>query len=141
MLAGMDEKRMDVSRCRATLQTLQAQQYAEREKRRQAARDAVRAAAARVFPRYAAVQRAYLFGSATRPGALRRTSDIDIAIEGAVDAQTYFAVWRALELALENWHIDVVELKPDVWFAARVREQGEVIYERPDSDFESGHHG
>ena len=41
-----------------------------------------------------------------RPGALRSTSDIDIAIEGALDAQTYFAVWRALELALENWHID-----------------------------------
>lgn len=137
----MNEVRMDVSACRAALQARQAQQYAQREKRRQAARDSVRAAAASVFPRYPAVRRAYLFGSAVRPGALRMTSDVDIAIEGVLDAETYFAVWRALEMMVGEWPLDVVELWKDLRFASRVREHGELIYERPDSDFESGYRG
>ena len=137
----MNEVRIDVSACRAALQARQARQYAEREKRRQAARDSVRAAAASVFPRYPAVRRAYLFGSAVRPGALRMTSDVDIAIEGVLDAETYFAVWRALEMAAEEWNIEVIELGTDLRFASRVREQGELIYERPDSDIESGYRG
>lgn len=136
-----NDARIDVSACLAALRARQTRQYIEREKRRQAARDAMFAAAASVFPQFPAIRRAYLFGSATRPGALRATSDIDVAIEGDLDAETYFAVWRALELGLEGWQIDVVELKPDLWFAARVREEGELIYEHPNSDSESGHRG
>ena len=137
----MNDVQMDVSACRVALQARQAQQYAKREKRRQAALDSVRAAAASVFPRFPAVRRAYLFGSAVRSGALRATSDVDIAIEGVLDAETYFAVWRALEMAVEEWPLDVVELSADLRFASRVREQGELIYEHPDSDIESGYRG
>ena len=133
--------RMDVSVCRATLQARQAAQYAKREERRQAARDSVIAAAASIFPHFPAVRRAYLFGSAVRPGALRATSDIDIALEGALEAETYFAVWRALEMQVKEWNLDIVELQKDLQFAARVREQGELIYERPDSDIEGGYRG
>lgn len=127
----------DVSACRAALRARQAQQYAEREKRREAALAAVRAAADHVFSHFPTVRRAYLFGSILRPGALRRTSDVDIAVEGELDAETYFAVWRELERSAEGWDIEMVELDPGVRFAARVREQGEMIYERADSDAES----
>lgn len=129
----------DVPACRVALQARQAEQYAECEERRQAALTTVRAAAKRALTHFPAVQRAYLFGSVLRQGALRRTSDVDIAIEGRLDAETYFAVWRELERLAEGWDIEVVELKPEVRFAARVREQGELIYERADSDIESGH--
>jgi predicted nucleotidyltransferase len=132
-----NEMLFDVSACRATLQARLAQQYAAREKRRQAARAAARAAANRVLPHFPAVQRAYLFGSVLRPGALRLTSDVDIAIEGQLDAETYFSVWRELERSAPGWEIKVLELGPDVRFAACVRQEGEVIYERSDSDTES----
>ena len=52
--------RADVTACRDALQACQEQQYAGREKRRQAVLDSVRAAAASVFPRYPAGRRAYL---------------------------------------------------------------------------------
>lgn len=52
--------RADVTACRDALQACQEQQYAGREKRRQAVLDSVRAAAASVFPRYTAGRRAYL---------------------------------------------------------------------------------
>jgi len=74
-----------------------------------------------------------------RPGALRSTSDIDLAVEGRLSAGEYFALWRELERAAVGWPIDLVELDRDLRFAARVREQGELIYGHPDSDAESGH--
>lgn len=130
---------IDIAACRATLQMRQQQQFRARERRRLAALQTLRAAGKRVLPAFPTVQRAYLFGSVLRPGALRATSDVDIAIEGTLDAETYFALWRALEMAAEGWDIEVVELGDDVRFAARVREQGELIFERPDSALESGH--
>jgi len=130
---------IDIAACRATLQTRQQQQFRARERRRLAALQALRTAGKRVLPAFPAVQRAYLFGSVLRPGAMRATSDVDIAIEGTLDAETYFAVWRALEMAAEGWDVELVELGDDLRFAPRVREQGELIYERTDSAIESGH--
>jgi len=131
----------DVAACRAHLQARQRQQFQVREQRRQAALHAVRAAARSVLPHFPRVQRAYLFGSALRPGAMCATSDVDVAVEGELNAEDYFALWRELERVAAGWLIDVVELNRNVHFAARVREQGELIYERSDSNLEGGYHG
>ncbi len=129
----------DLAASRAYLKSRQEKEYQIRERRRQAALAAVRAAVQRVLPRFPAVQRAYVFGSVLRPGAMRATSDIDIALDGELDAETYFSLWRELETAAEGWQIEVIELEPDLYFAARVRERGELVYERADSNVESGH--
>jgi len=131
----------DVAACRAHLQAQQERQYQAREQRRQAALKALREAARSVLPRFPGVRRAYLFGSVLRPGVLRSTSDIDVAIEGTLSAEEYFALWRELERAAAGWPVDLVELDRDLRFAAHVRERGELVYGRPDSDTESRHCG
>ena len=121
-MSSNSERTFDVAACRAHLQARQERQYQAREQRRQAALKALREAARSVLPRFTGVRRAYLFGSVLRPGALRSTSDIDVAIEGRLDAQEYFALWRELERAAPDWLIDLVELDRDLRFAALVRE-------------------
>ena len=98
-----------------------------------------RCAVRALLPRFPGVQRAYLFGSVLHPGGWRATSDVDIAIEGKLDAREYLALWRELERAAPDWLIDLVELGQDLRFAERVRERGELIYGDSDSDVESGH--
>jgi predicted nucleotidyltransferase len=80
------------------------------------------------LPRFPDVQRVFLFGSVLHPGRLRSTSDVDVAIEGKLDAQEYFTLWRELERAAPGWLIDLVELGRDLHFAALARERGELIY-------------
>lgn len=126
----------DLAASRAYLAARQAQRDQAREQRRQAALADVRAAVQCVLPRFPTIRRAYLFGSVLRPSAMRATSDIDIALEGELDAATYFAAWRELERAAGGWQIEVVELGPDLRFAASVRERGEIVYERTDPDTE-----
>jgi predicted nucleotidyltransferase len=130
----------DVATCRAHLRTRQERQHQAREQQRRAVLQALCAAVRSIFPRFPSVQRAYLFGTVLRPGALRSTSDIDIAVEGRLNAEDYFALWRELERAVGGWPIDLVELDRGVHFADRVRELGMLIYERPDSISESRHY-
>ncbi len=137
---GRGEITFDIAACRAHLRARQEREHQAREQRRQAAREALRTAARSVLPRFPGVRRAFLFGSVLRPGGLRSTSDIDIAIEGKLEAQEYFALWRELERAAPGWLIDLVELD-NLRFAALVRERGELIYGHPDSNAESGHQG
>ena len=70
---------------------------------------------------------------------MRSTSDVDLALEGDLTAEDYFALWRELERAAEGWSLDLAELDRDLHFAGRVREGGELIYERPNPDPESGY--
>ena len=98
----------DVAACRAHLRTRQEQEYRVRETRRQAALQSVCVAARSVLPRFPRVRRAYLFGSVLRPGSMRSTSDVDVAIEGGLTAEEYFALWRELESAATGWLIDLV---------------------------------
>jgi predicted nucleotidyltransferase len=134
----------DVATCRAYLRARQEQQVQVREQRRQAALQAVRAAARSVLPRFPGVRRAYLFGSVLRPGAMRSASYVDLAVEGNLNAEDYFALWRELERATGGWPVDLVELDRELRFAAHVRERGELVYactersrsERSDSDVE-----
>ena len=137
-MSSVHQATFDVTTCRANLQARQEREYQAREKRRQAALEAVRGALCTVLPRFPGVRRAYLFGSVLRPGGMRPTSDVDVAIEGRLGAEDYFALWRELERAAAGWLIEVVELERDLRFTDRVREEGAIIYERSDSDVEGG---
>lgn len=132
---------IDLFASRAYLESRHRQAYQAAEQRRQAALQAIRTAARTVFPRFPGVRRAYVFGSALRPGAMRAASDIDVAVEGDLRAEEYFALWRELENAAGNWTVDLLELDREVRFAERVCAEGMPIYERPDPDAESGDHG
>jgi predicted nucleotidyltransferase len=140
-MSSRSEAVFDVAACRTHLQARQEQQFRAREERRLAALKTLRVAAHSVLPRFPRVRRAYLFGSVLRPGALRSTSDVDVAFEGDLNAEEYFALWRALERAAPDWVIDLVDLSRDVRFADLIRERGELVYGRPDSDAESEHPG
>ena len=140
-MGSASEVVFDIAACRAYLYARQEQQFRAREERRVAALKALRVAAHSVLPRFPGVRRAYLFGSVLRPGALHSTSDVDVAIEGELNAKEYFALWRELEQAAPDWLIDLVDLSRDVRFADRVREQGELIYGYPDSDAKSRYSG
>ena len=125
--------------CFTYLRIRQERRQRRRERERQALLDTVRTATRTILPNFVDVRRAYLFGSVLRPEVMHLTSDIDIAIEGRLSAEDYFALWRQLEDTLIGWPIELVELDRDLHFAARVRETGVLFYERPDSDTESGH--
>ncbi len=101
--------------------------FQTQEKRRQRARQAVSEAIGRVLPRYPTVQRAYLFGSVTRPGAFKPGSDIDVGIEGA-NMALCFDIWRDVEKAIPEWPLDVRPLDGDDLFAERIRRKGELVY-------------
>ncbi len=102
------------------------------ERLRQRALQAVEERVPCVIARSSSVQRAYLFGSLTRPGAFHEASDIDIAVEG-ITAQEYFALWRALEQALPDWEVDLRDITSPSHFSDLIRKTGVLIYERADS--------
>lgn len=130
--------KVDIAACKAYIQTRQRQRDMEREALRQQAMQAVRVAVPAVLATFPQVQRAYVFGSVVRSGAtLRSDSDIDIAVEGDLSAEVYFALWKELERAISSWTVEVVEIGKELRFAERVRRSGEIIYERSDSDSES----
>ncbi len=113
-------------------QRLQARCQAA-EARRSRAKKAVSRAIAALMPGYPAVKRVYLFGSIVKPGRFNETtSDIDIGIEGATMALC-FDIWRDLEQALPDWAMDVRPLPPQDPFTERIRQKGELVYERQDT--------
>jgi predicted nucleotidyltransferase len=127
----------DIAACHERLRARQTYQYQTREQQRLAVLQGLRDAAQAVFSRFPHIQRADLFGSVLRPGALRVTSDIDIAVEGRLTAEDYFALWRAWEGVVGYRSIDLLELGRDIHFADRIRDQGLLIYEHADSEAES----
>ncbi len=133
----MTRSGVDLEACRAYLKARQQRAVQRQEALQQQVSQAVRAAAAAILPRFPNVRRAYLFGSVLH--GLRTTSDVDVAVEGELTAEEYFALWRELDRAVPGWLIDLVELERDLRFADRVRMEGELIYERSDPDAESRH--
>lgn len=117
---------------RQTFQERLQRDLETREVQRQKARQAVISKAPAILKEYPSVQRAYLFGSAARPGNFYPNSDIDIALEGTT-ATEYFAVWRNLEQALPDWTVDVREINDASSFADLIRRTGVLIYERTSS--------
>jgi len=123
---------VDLDTCRAAFRARQQKLRAERESRRLDALEAVRQAILACAPGYSSVRRIYLFGSVARPGAFRRDSDVDVAVEGIGTAE-YFDLWRDLERAAPEWTIDLRDITRPSLFAERVRATGHLIYERNDA--------
>ena len=67
------------------------------------------------------IERAYLFGSLTRPDHFTGRSDIDIAVE-KLAPDDFFQAMAALSETLER-EVDLVELSK-CQFAPRIRDQG-----------------
>jgi predicted nucleotidyltransferase len=98
----------------------------ERENRRQAQLEEVRAAIQAIAPTYPQIEAVYLFGSIVQPGRFGRDSDIDVALvcdEVAVESR----FWRALEESMQ-WQVDVRPLTGAV--ATAVALYGEQVYAR-----------
>ncbi len=125
----MSEFVPDLAACRASFSARTRRARQAREARRQQAAGAARAAAVVVLPRFPAVRRAYLFGSTIRADSPRSPADVDVAIEGDLSAEGFFALWRALEEAMAPWPVDLLDLSAETPFAARVRQCGEVLYD------------
>jgi len=107
-------------------QRKEKERFEERERLRRERLDAIRAAIARLAPRFPSVRRVALFGSILRPGRFTAGSDIDVAVE-CEDLEQESRLWRALEEALE-WNVDV---RPHEGPLVRAVEQaGEWVYER-----------
>jgi predicted nucleotidyltransferase len=103
------------------------------EARRKRALAVMQHALPRAGSQVATVRRLYLFGSVLIPGAFRSHSDVDVGVEGALSADEFFSLWRAIEDAAPGWEVDLVELDHSrVHFADRVRTEGMLVYEAGD---------
>ena len=74
--------------------------------------------------------RIWQWGSLLDERRFREISDIDIAIEGITDAQTFFALYGdALQLSM--FSLDIVQMeKIEPEFALAIRNKGKIVYER-----------
>jgi len=78
----------------------------------------------------AAPTRIYQWGSLLRPESFREYSDIDIALEGVLDAETFFRILAEAE-RLTKFPLDIVQLeKIEPEFADDIRQRGTLVYER-----------
>ena len=69
------------------------------------------------------------WGSLLHPEQFDTHSDIDIALEGISDAETYFALLGDA-MALTRFHLDIVQLeKIEPEFAELILLKGKIIYE------------
>jgi len=107
----------------------QQQRFEAAENRRLQAKQAAHKAIHNILVHYPSIRRVYLFGSVLTPGAFKDSSDIDVGIEGA-DMALCFDIWRDLEQAAPTWRFDVRPLEPEDPFSKRVRQRGELIYDR-----------
>lgn len=119
----------EIARYRRSFQQRAESQLAAREKQREQAKQAARNAITTVMSGYPMVQRVYLFGSVVQPGAFRNNSDIDVGVEGA-DMALCLDIWRDLEKETSGWQFDVRPLESEESFSDRIRQKGELVYER-----------
>ncbi len=74
-------------------------------------------------------RRIYQWGSLLRPGAFKPYSDIDIAVEGVIDPERFFALLGRAQ-ALTRFPLDVVQIEkiaPE--YADDIRGHGRLVYE------------
>ncbi len=130
---------VDYEASRRYHQQREQRRRAEQEAERQQWLDRTRAAIREIAPRHPTIERVYLFGSLMQPGRFRSTnerwgSDIDVAIEGPIEAETPFA--SELEFALKRF-VDVRPFVPPIIQA--IEQYGEQIYERKTVSSEAQH--
>jgi predicted nucleotidyltransferase len=118
-----------INKYRQTFKKRKQQQFEAAENRRLTAKQAAHKAVHNITIRYPSIRRIYLFGSVITPGAFRDSSDIDVGVEGA-DMALCFDIWRDLEQAAQPWPFDVRPLEAEDPFSERVRQRGELIYDR-----------
>jgi uncharacterized protein len=97
---------------------------AQRRQRNEQSRQAILAALMDWLTVHAAefgIERAYIFGSLSRPGRFTERSDVDLAIE-SMRADRFFEAISTLSEALGR-DVDLVELEK-CHFGDRIREQG-----------------
>jgi predicted nucleotidyltransferase len=75
-------------------------------------------------------QRVYQWGSLLHPERFDENSDIDFAVEGITDAETFFRLLGDA-MKLTQYPIDIVQIeKIEVEFADAIRQSGKIVYER-----------
>ena len=75
-------------------------------------------------------RRIYQWGSLVRPGAFKSYSDIDIAVEGVIDPERFFALLGQAQ-ALTRFPLDIVQIdKIAPEYADDIRKNGRLAYER-----------
>lgn len=107
------------------------QSLARDDKRReeQALRD-VQAILAMIISKYVP-RRIYQWGSLLRPGDFRDYSDIDIAVEGVTDAETFFRLMGDVQ-KMTAFPVDLVQLETIASpYAEDIRRKGKKVYEQP----------
>jgi predicted nucleotidyltransferase len=122
----------EISIYRQTYHQRQAAQWEAREKARQSLLAHLLAVCSPLMAGFPSLERAYLFGSITKPGRFRPTSDIDVAVVG-LTAEAYPPLWDLLEAALGERYDYAVDLRPlpaDTFFGQSVMAQGILLYER-----------
>lgn len=117
---------------RRTFQAREQRRRDEHETLRQRVLTRVREQIPPILAQYPSVERAYLFGSMTRPGDFTPHSDIDLALDG-VSAREDAALWHVLNDAFPDNLIDVRALPTSLSpIADFIRHYGILIYERED---------
>jgi predicted nucleotidyltransferase len=75
-------------------------------------------------------QRIYQWGSLLHPERFDENSDIDLAVEGITDPETFFSLLGDA-MKLTSFPLDIVQIeKIEIEFANAIRQSGKVIYER-----------
>ena len=120
---------LDIEACRRNLAARQSVRRRENRKLWNRARADASAIVACIVRRYRP-ERVWQWGSVLRPAMFGPFSDIDIAVEGEYDAETWFQllgeVWAMTEFSLDC--VDLRRIEPE--FADLIRLKGKVVYER-----------
>ena len=76
-------------------------------------------------------KRIYQWGSLLRPENFGENSDIDIAVEGITDAETFFKLLGDA-MRMTGFSLDILQIeKIEPEFAEKIRRHGKVVYEHP----------
>ena len=117
-----EQMRAFVERKQAGLRAERAQLHAR------AAADATRIVAM-IAERYRP-RRILQWGSVLEPSRFQPYSDIDVAVEGVMDPERFFAMLHDAE-QLTRWPLDIVQLEHvEPEYRLLILEKGKVVYER-----------
>jgi predicted nucleotidyltransferase len=75
-------------------------------------------------------RRIYQWGSLLHPERFNENSDIDLAVEGIIDAETFFKLLGDA-MKLTSFPLDIIQIeKIEAEFAETIRLSGKIVYER-----------
>ena len=119
----------DIQKIKENLYKREESRRQARLKRFDAAADDFRAIVRMIIAKYSP-KKIVQWGSLLHPEQFDENSDIDIAVEGITDAETYFRmIGEAYEMT--DFTLDIVQIeKIDPIFGDSIRKKGKLIYER-----------